>query len=421
MNLSITARRIDAAAADWPDLLREIRRRLSYRPSLLPHHFLEVVLPKIGGALFALERNQAKAATSLIGYAFLLPRDISARGTVYTLRYEHLHDAPVVSAEAITQAVEQGLPPGDLTVFYRPDAAQHYTPTHVYWEGVDCGHPDAAEAAAIRTMQQAIWHSPPDGLYPSDLHSDDAGLGCSLVARVDGALAGFLLGFHSSGNKLPAPLQQGNRQALRLESQLLAVNPDRRGRRIGQLLKRLQARQALAAGIDLISWTTDPLLFPNALLNFSRMRALTYEFQPSLYPFRNELNRVPASRLKLLWPIRSRRVQAILAAASEGDPCEIGSDPKVTIVNQGEERPVLDATGARIAIEIPADWVSLQRADQSGAQRWRDVTNRLLDHYLGPQPGRYIITDAGVSGARRYLIGERVDNRLLEDLFARAD
>ena len=421
MSYCLSATRIDATAADWPAQLREMRRRLAGRPTLLPHHFLEVVLPKVGGALFALERKRANAAASLFGYAFLLPRDITDLGAVYTLRYEQVDGAPDFSADTITQAVEQALTPGDRTMFYRPDAVQYYTPTHVDLEGVDCGHPDAAEAAAIRAMQQAIWHSPPEGLYPSDLHSDDAGLGCSLVARIDGALAGFLLGFYCFGRRPLAVPQQDYRQALRLESQLLAVAPDWRGRRIGELLKRLQARQALAAGIDLISWTTDPLLFPNALLNFTRIRALTYEFQPSLYPFRNELNRVPASRLNLLWPIRSRRVQATLAMASKEDSCEIGPDTELTIVNQAECNPVFDAVSARIAIEIPADWVALQRADQTAARRWRDVTNRLLDCYLGPQPGQYIITESGNSGARRYLIGERVNRRLLEDLFVRAD
>ena len=420
MNLSISATRLDAAAAGWPARLREMRRRLADRPSLLPHHFLEVILPKIGGALFALGRSRANAERAPFGYALLLPRDITARNAVYTLRYEHVAGAPAVGAGDITHAVGKELPPGDRIVFYRPDAAQRYTPTHIDLEGVDCGRPDAAEAAAIRTMQQAIWRSRPDGLYPSDLHSDDAGLGSSLVARVDGALAGFLLGFYCFGRRSSGAPHHSYRQELRLESQLLAVAPDRRGRRIGELLKRLQARQTLAAGIDLISWTTDPLLFPNALLNFCRLRALAWEFQPSLYPFRNELNRVPASRLNLLWPIRSRRAQKTLASASPAGPRAIEADPALTIVNKADGAPVFDAASLRIAIEIPADWVALQRVDQMTAQRWRDVTNRLLDHYLGPQPGQYVITAAGVSGTRRYLIGERVDDRLLEHLFAPA-
>ena len=79
------------------------------------------------------------------------------------------------------------------------------------------------------------------------------------------------------------------------------------------------------------------------------------------------------------------------------------------------------ADSARVAIEIPYDWVTLQRQDMPAAQRWRAITNRLLDHYLGSQPGRYFITGTGISGSRCYLIGERVDDRLLDDLFLPAE
>ena len=271
-------------------------------------------------------------------------------------------------------------------------------------------------------MQQAIWHSPPDGLYPSDLHSDDAGLGCSLVARVDGALAGFLLGFfRSCPDPTTLPLQNYG-QDLQLESQLLAVAPGRRRRRIGQLLKRLQARQALAMGIDLISWTTDPLLFANGLLNFTRLRAVACGFQPSLYPFRNELNRVTAARLNLLWPVRlAGGCRGRCRTTSSRVHTRWNPDPGLTVVNQANSTPVLDAAGARIAIEIPADWVALQRQDRQAAQRWRDITNLLLDCYLGMQEGQYIITNTGMSGSRRYLIGERVEGKLLDSIFALPD
>ena len=421
MNRALSAMRLDPSTADWPVQLREMRRQLAERPTLIAHHFLEVVLPKIGGACIALFPSQTDDAKSPCGYAFLLPRDISAEGPVYTLRYEHVDGSPAAGSDEITSAVEKVLPPGQRTHFYRPGADQRYTQTHIDLEGVDCGHPDAAEAAAIRTMQQAIWHSPPDGLYPSDLHSDDAGLGSSLVARVDGALAGFLLGFFRfCPDPTTLPLQNYG-QDLQLESQLLAVAPGRRRRRIGQLLKRLQARQALAMGIDLISWTTDPLLFANGLLNFTRLRAVACEFQPSLYPFRNELNRVTAARLSLLWPVRSRRVQRALQGDLQPGPYAVESDPDLTVVNQANSTAVLDAAGARIAIEIPADWVALQRQDRQAAQRWRDITNLLLDCYLGTQEGQYIITNTGVSGSRRYLIGERVESKLLDSIFALPD
>ena len=420
MSRSISARLIDPAGSDWPDKLREIRRQIGERPSLLPHHFLEAVLPKIGGACVALFLHEHEAANVPCGYAFLLPRDNGVGRARYTLRYEHVHGLTELGAGVVSSAVEEVLPPGQKTYFYVPDADHTFTPTHIDLDGVDCGRPDEDEAAEVRRMQQSIWHSPPEGLYPSDLHSDEGGMGCSLVARVDGAVAGFLLGFlrFSTGETTGGTLSY--RQDLQLESQLLAVAPGKRRRRIGQLLKRLQARQAVEMGIDLINWTTDPLLFANALLNFTRLGAVACEFQPSLYSFRNELNRVVASRLSLLWVVRSRRVQWALQGKGQHSPLEVESDPALTVVNLGDRSPLFGATSARIAIEIPSDWVTLQRQDMQAAQRWRDITNRLLDHYLGSQQGRYFLTGTGVAGSRRYIVGERVDDRLMENLFAPA-
>ena len=420
MNRAFSAVRLDPGHTDWPVRLREMRRQLAERPTLLPHHFLEVVLPKIGGECFAVVPSQAGREEVPCGYAFLLPRDARGKGQEYTLRYEHVAGFAAVSGGEIMQAVEEKLQPGQRTRFYRADGDHTFTATHIDLEGTDCGRPDASEAAAIREMQHAIWHSPPDGLYPSDLHSDEAGLGSSLVARVDGALAAFLLGFHRfSPVTTSLPLQNYNRE-LMLESQLLAVAPGRRRRRIGQLLKRLQAREALAAGVDLISWTTDPLLFANALLNFTRLGAVACEFKPSFYPFRNELNRLTAARLIILWPVRSRRVQMALRDEVQPGPCEVEADPELIVVNQGSGSPVFDVACARIAIEIPGDWVALQRLDWQAAQRWRDTTTRLLDHYIGSRQGEYVITNTGVSGARRYLIGEQVEGERVEEIFAPA-
>ena len=389
MNRALSAVRLDPGHIDWPVRLREMRRRLAERPTLLPHHFLEVVLPKIGGECFTVVPSQAGTEEVPCGYAFLLPRGARGEGQEYTLRYEHVAGFAAVGDGEIVKAVEEKLQPGQRTCFYRADGDHTFTATHIDLEGIDCGRPNASEAAAIREMQHAIWHSPPDGLYPSDLHSDEAGLGCSLVARVDGALAAFLLGFHRFSPVTTAlPLQNYNRE-LMLESQLLAVAPGRRRRRIGQLLKRLQAREALAAGVDLISWTTDPLLFANALLNFTRLGAVACEFQPSFYPFRNELNRLNGGATDYI-------VAGALAAGSEGIAGRSAAGtlrrrgrPGTDCRQPGSGAPVFDAACARIAIEIPGDWVALQRLDWQAAQRWRDTTTRLLDHYIGSGQGEY--------------------------------
>ncbi len=421
MKRALSGRRLDPASAKWPGQLRAMRRQLGGRPSLLPHHFLETVLPRIGGACVAIMAGGAAGSETPCGYAFLLPRDSKGGEPLYTLRYEQAPGALAAGEEEIAGAVAEALPSCPRMLFYRPEGAHVFAPTHVEIEGVDCGRADEGEAEEIRTLQKAIWHSPSDGLYPSDLHCAEGGTGCSLVARVDGALAGFLLGFYSFA-PAPAGLPLGDyRQDLQLESQLLAVAPGVRRRRIGLLLKRLQAEQAREMGIDLICWTTDPLLYGNALLNFTRLGAVACEFKRGMYSFRNELNRVPAARLKLTWLVSSRRARRTWEGGTGRRPLEIEAEPDVAVVNRGATAPDFGATGARIAIEIPADWIELQRRDQTAAQAWRDVTSQLLENYIGVRQGQYILTGTGVSGFRRYLIGDRVDSRLLDGLAAPAE
>ena len=394
MSRRIGAKRIDPISDGWPSQLREIRRQLGDRSSLLPHHFLEAVLPKIGGACVALFQDEGGVAGSPCGYAFLLPRGTGEDGATYTLRYEHVDGSPALGADAVTSAVGEVLAPEQKTHFYLPDADHTFTPTHIDLDGVICGRPDADEAAEVRTMQQSIWNSPPDGLYPSDLHSDEGGIGCSLVARVDAFWPDFVGVFpvsDRSGRCGDVHVPSGPAVGI----STACGGSGKRRRRIAQLLKRLQARQAVEQGIDLINWTTDPLLFANALLNFNRLGAVACEFQPSLYFLSQRIE--PGDCLQIEHYMGGSVKESAAGAARRGQPgpSEVETDPGLTIVNRADGAPLFGATTARIAIEIPSDWVTLQRQEMSTAQRWRDITNRLLDHYLGSQPGRYIITGTG--------------------------
>ena len=85
------------------------------------------------------------------------------------------------------------------------------------------------------------------------------------------------------------------------------------GRGLATALKSAQAELARQAGIDVVNWTADPLQWPNAVLNFGRLRAVAFEFLPDYYAFRNELNRVAASRVALTWLVDSPRVRQGLA------------------------------------------------------------------------------------------------------------
>jgi predicted GNAT superfamily acetyltransferase len=417
-------RLLNPAGPDWLPVIEHLYRQLggATNPTLFPLHFLQVVLTQIGGRVALVEQDKQSAAAG-----FLFPRRASPRtpgaSPVFTLRW---HRFPYISATdlsaarlAITESVAAPV------IDYDPLGELHFTPTHEPILSLDIGHPAAGEAIAVRTLQQQVWGNPPEYLYPADIHSDEFGLGTSLVARSEGRPAGFLFGFIKfGGNPLPADWYQRFGGGLRIESQTLGVLPEARGARVGFWLKRAQANNALAAGIHLINWTVDPLQWPNALLNFGLLRAMAFDFTPDYYPFRNELNRVAASRFGLTWLIDSQRVRA--ACALGPDPSggfrpssviiDLAHRPEIERVNRATTILTTRPSATQIAIEIPSDWTAIQRENLPLALEWRAATDSLFQQLVGAAPGQYVITDVGVDGAHRFLLGRRSDDQIWSQL-----
>lgn len=407
---------LDPQNSDWRTELDRLYSRLggATNPALFPPHFLQVVLSQIGGQVALIRQTN-----QTVGVCFLFPRVASpnqpSQPPAYTCRYHLLSADSQLDLNAVRVYLEQRL---QRDVFlYDPQAPHEYTASHEWIGPVDIGRPDEVEAASIRTLQQAVWGSPPEFLYPADIHSIEFGLGTSLVARVEGKPVGFLFGFTKFGGyPLPANWQDRFGGALRIESQTLGVLPEYRGARIGFLLKKVQAEGALAADVRIINWTVDPLQWPNAVLNFGLLRAIAFDFTPDYYPFRNELNRVAASRFSLTWLVGSAQVQTALNAETgsrtHAHLVDLSQQPEITPVNRGWET-VLDAVNRKqIAIEIPANWTALQRDHLEEALRWRETTDRLFQRYIGRQPGQYVVTGVGVNEERRFLVAERVEDAL---------
>lgn len=384
-----------------------------HNPLLLPRHFTEVVLPKLGGKI-AIFRTGAQ----LIGAGFLFPRarphalqNTSACPAAYTLRYHASKDAPACPPAALIRPLEALLPECQI-VYYDPRAAHSYVATHEEVGTLDIGRPSAAELAAMRLAHQQIWGSPPESLYPTDLHSMEFGLGTSLVARVENAVAGFLFGFYRlNGSTLPTDWAQRFHGNWRIESQAMGVLPAYRGQRIAYLLKWKQAQLAQKAGVDIINWTADPLQFANAALNLGLLKAISFDFYPDLYPFRNELNQAPASRLGLTWLLKTPRVAALSPQSAQAAMLQLDAAPEVQRINQGT-RQVADASAQTIAIEIPADWTTLQRESPDEALDWRSATDQLFAQYLGHGANQYVLTGVGVEQQKRFLIAERAGEAL---------
>lgn len=406
---------IDTHAPTWRAQLDTIYHTLGggANATLLPYHFLQAAFPHLGGRVFRLLQNNEPTAI-----VFLLPYRPPTASTAnhYVARVHLLDKAPSGLLPELQSALGQAMDVAVVTL-YDPTADHPYAPTTQTVGLLEIGRPSAAEAAAIRTLQQQIWGSPPENLYPVDMHSRDFPLGTSLVARVDGRVAGFLFGFYKEGGPaLPWDWQTRWHGALRLESQVMGVLPEHRGLRIGFLLKRIQAAQAQQQGIGVIHWTVDPLQYPNAALNFGLLRAVAFNFTPDYYAFRNELNQATASRFSLTWLIGSARVQAKPLHDARSTILQLAHHPEIMRVNQGWRQTDFTATAPMLAIEIPADWTKLQQQDPNEALAWRAVTDDLFSHYIGSTPGSYVVTDVGVDGERRYLIIQQVTEYLWQRL-----
>lgn len=373
--------------------------------TLFPYHFLYVTLSKIGGKL-AIFRQDGQ----IVGVGFLFPRRLSkgegeARLT-YTLRFHSIQEGELHSA-AYVDACERALP-GASIVFYNPLGALSYYRTNASFGMVEIGRPDEFEADESRAIQQRVWGAPHEFLYPTDIHSAEFAAGTSLVARVDGKTAGFLFGFYAFGGvTLPADWHERFGGDFRIESQTLGVLPEYRGLRIANLLKKQQAELAWREGVGVVSWTADPLQYPNAALNFGLLKAVAFHFTPDLYPFRNELNRIHASRFALIWLVGSKRVREISPLGARAEVLDIGNRLQIPRANDGCCDARFDLDDELIAMEIPQDWTSLQMENPTLAREWRLLTDQLFSRYIGLDEGQYTVTGVGIAGDRRFLLAER--------------
>ena len=434
---------LDPAAADWPSRIAQLRRDLGapHNPTLFPLHFLQTTLPKIGGSVFCLHEGD-----QLCGYALLFPRVESGDGPTqrtpaFTLRYHPLDAAATVDGDALAAQAASHLCErwGETVrvVFYDAAADHAFTSTSERVAGIEMGRPSAVEAAAARSLQRSVWGGDEDALYPADLYSADFGAGTSLVARMGqnrleeghgqteraGEIAAFLLGFwRFGGSILPSVWRDllGNDPASdrRLESQIMAVLPTYRGHRLSYLLKRTQGEHALRQGVSLVNWTADPLQFANAALNFGLLRAVAFDFYPDYYPFRNELNRVPASRLGLTWLPASQRVRNLPLIGAKSRIVNLARQPDVPRLNDGPTALDGPVDASELAVEIPSDWTTLQRDEPEVAEQWRATTDELLSQYLGIGEGDYVITGVGRDEERRFLVAERASESLWRGLAA---
>ena len=135
-----------------------------------------------------------------------------------------------------------------------------------------------------------------------------------VFSRIGGSCLGVFSGTEMIGYALAfAAFKPGGRPYW--HSHMAAIDPALHHRGIGYRLKLRQREEALAAGLDLIEWTFDPLQSRNAYFNIEKLGVEVEAYLPNFYGVTSsELHgSLPTDRLVAAWHLRSPQVLDTIA------------------------------------------------------------------------------------------------------------
>jgi len=197
-----------------------------------------------------------------------------------------------------------------------------------------------------------------------------------------GRMVGFLLGFLGT--------HDGDVRRPKHCSHMMGVLEEWRGRGVGYRLKLAQREHALSQGLELVTWTYDPLESRNAALNIGKLGAVCKRYVRDLYgPMTDELNAgLSTDRFQVEWWIESERVEERLTGESARPSLDAILENGGVILNpatiqaDGLVEPAAStfAPGVdTVLVEIPAHVRAIKAADMDLAHRWRAQTREILE------------------------------------------
>lgn len=355
---------------------------------ILPRHFVESTLPRIGGGVKGFYENE-----NLIGCGFSIPT-ITNNGSLSYITRGYRLPGQIFDLPADWLDVEE----------FRK--SQFYGEVLSQKNGFSIAHPNRRQAEGAMKLQQQVWGIGAS-LYPLDLYREGSGADTRLVAlNEENQTIGFLLGFIGFGEKWKGDKEGTKNMGFWAESQIAAVDKTHKENGVAKALKWEQYDQAKKRGLKLIHWTVDPLQAKNAGLNFG-LGAVAAEFTSNYYSFRNDINRVIASRFGIYWIVDSERAEKAKAGKQEKKNFFEITDAEIIHpleVSTGLEN--WHPTSKNILIEIPADWDAVQQNDIETAYIWRNTTDAIFSKIIGIGKGKYVITGRIYRDETPFLIAE---------------
>jgi len=252
------------------------------------------------------------------------------------------------------------------------------------------------EMQQVEQLQQLVWPGADIDVIPSHLLVTAAhNGGLVLGAFIGEKLVGMLFGF-------PGLYEVPDGPRPKHCSHQMGIHPDYRNMGIGFALKRAQWQWVRQQGLDLITWTYDPLLSANAHLNIARLGAVCNTYLREAYgQMRDGLNiGLPSDRFQLDWWLNTKRVERRLSQNPrpelELDHYDQADIPRLydvfpapgAFIRPPEhftipDRPLLLA-------EIPSDFLKLKAADFELARAWRVFSRELFETCFN---SGYLVTD----------------------------
>jgi predicted GNAT superfamily acetyltransferase len=245
-----------------------------------------------------------------------------------------------------------------------------------------------AEYMACEAIQRAVWGefgAVPHHLLLTAQKNGGLLLGAFDTAAPGAPMVGFVFGFLAR-----------DARGLKHASHMAAVLPAYRDARIGERLKWAQRDQALAQGLERMTWTFDPLISRNARLNIRKLGAVCDTYIPNLYgpePEEPE-GELPSDRFQVDWWLASPRVAD---RSQVGPPAPGAAELRaaVPLANPDPLAPAALPAADRLLIQIPAEIEALKAADMPKARAWRYQVRAIA---LAAFAAGLVVTDYALDG-----------------------
>jgi len=278
-----------------------------------------------------------------------------------------------------------------------------------------------AEFEAVEALQRQVWPGNETDIVPGHIllaavHNGGFAIGAypkdrssefNLEDEPEARLAGFVFGF-------PGLYATPDGQRIKHHSHMMGVLPEYRDRGVGFLLKRAQWQMVRHQGLDLITWTYDPLQSRNAYLNIARLGSVCNTYLQNYYgEMRDGLNAgLPSDRFQVDWWVNSKRVTRrlskrrrvsldlahFLAAGTPIlNPTWVGADGLPYPIEGYDNPDRIEQTEKQILaqhpltmVEIPSDFPALKSQNPALGLAWRKHTRLLFEMLFR---NGYLITD----------------------------